>query len=424
VSKNKATGRCTETMHWVHWNVTQYKGRAGQLRIVDHSSSNWGHINFDDARFDWNVIPENTPRAGAVYVFRRRLAGNDEPCTGNATWSPDEETCEMEFQAKVQASDKRPFDEFGFSIALDDKTVSDPRIICNILVSYIICNILFGCFFLHFVSRTGSPFVSQGILAVGAANSIAMDQEKVQIHGRNNTGEKRVEQAGAVFLFKRENELRDGLGKLLAPPYWASYEQARMQARDFDPRDHFGKSVALAGESLFVGAPDDDGKGIDGGAAYFFDTEFMKMGFRQKIFSVMENDLARRVEVNVRRDLFCGGNRPACDLENPATISYSTSDITAIGVDQARYDDCMNKPITQRTSICGDYLQTSGELHFKKFEKAQSFFVNLIEDNCYEHYMETLLVTLSLPGAGPLQGELYRAIVRIDDDDYDSDPCF
>jgi hypothetical protein len=247
---------------------------------------------------------------------------------------------------------------------------------------------------------------------------------KVQIPGRNNSGENRIEQAGAVFLFKRENELRDGLGTLLAPPYWPSYEHARLQARDYDPRDHFGKSVAIAGLSLFAGAPDDDGKGIDGGASYFFDTEFVKMGFRQKIFPVMENTLARRVEVNVRRDLFCGGNRPACDLSKPATISYSTSDITAVGVDQARYDDCMSKPITQRTSICGDYLQASGEVTFNVFDKAKSFFVYLIEDNCYEHYMETLLVTLSLPGSGPLQGELYRAVVRIDDDDHDQDPCF
>jgi hypothetical protein len=140
VSKTKVTGRCTETMHWVTWNVTEYDGRAGQLRVVDHSSSNWGHINFDDVRFDWDVIPERTPRAGAVYVYRRRLQNTDEPCTGNSEWTPEEELCEMEFQAKVQASDKRPFDEFGFSIDIDDKTVSSA--VCNpstTCLTYMLC---------------------------------------------------------------------------------------------------------------------------------------------------------------------------------------------------------------------------------------------------------------------------------------------
>merc|ERR1711871_1637354 len=44
----KTTGRCTESMHQEEWNVAKYKGRTGQIRVVDASSSNWGHINFDD----------------------------------------------------------------------------------------------------------------------------------------------------------------------------------------------------------------------------------------------------------------------------------------------------------------------------------------------------------------------------------------
>ena len=36
-----------------------------------------------------------------------------------------------------------------------------------------------------------------------------------------------MEEVGAAFLFKRVEEKRDGLGTLLAPPYWSSYETVR-----------------------------------------------------------------------------------------------------------------------------------------------------------------------------------------------------
>jgi len=48
----KATGKCTETMERVAWNVAQYHGRSAQIRLVDASSGGWGHINFDDLRFE------------------------------------------------------------------------------------------------------------------------------------------------------------------------------------------------------------------------------------------------------------------------------------------------------------------------------------------------------------------------------------
>ncbi len=48
----KATGKCTETMERVRWNVSQFMGRSGQIRLIDASSGGWGHINFDDVRFE------------------------------------------------------------------------------------------------------------------------------------------------------------------------------------------------------------------------------------------------------------------------------------------------------------------------------------------------------------------------------------
>ncbi len=48
----KETGKCNETMKRVYWNVTPYLGRSAQIRLVDSSSGGWGHINFDDVRFE------------------------------------------------------------------------------------------------------------------------------------------------------------------------------------------------------------------------------------------------------------------------------------------------------------------------------------------------------------------------------------
>jgi hypothetical protein len=48
----KATGKCTETMERVKWNVSQFMGRSAQIRLIDASGGGWGHINFDDAIFE------------------------------------------------------------------------------------------------------------------------------------------------------------------------------------------------------------------------------------------------------------------------------------------------------------------------------------------------------------------------------------
>ncbi|CAH3183203.1 unnamed protein product [Porites lobata] len=47
VVRNKTTKACDEAMKEESWNVTDYAGKNAQLRLVDNSSGDWGHINFD-----------------------------------------------------------------------------------------------------------------------------------------------------------------------------------------------------------------------------------------------------------------------------------------------------------------------------------------------------------------------------------------
>ena len=38
---------CIETLSDKSWNVSRFTGTRAQLRLIDHSSEGWGHINFD-----------------------------------------------------------------------------------------------------------------------------------------------------------------------------------------------------------------------------------------------------------------------------------------------------------------------------------------------------------------------------------------
>ena len=43
----QATGDCSESMSERSWDVTGFKYKEAQLRLVDAHSGGWGHINFD-----------------------------------------------------------------------------------------------------------------------------------------------------------------------------------------------------------------------------------------------------------------------------------------------------------------------------------------------------------------------------------------
>jgi hypothetical protein len=54
-----ASGKDTETMERVTWDLTPFAGKRGRIRILDLSSGDWGHINVDDFRFA-GPVPEVT----------------------------------------------------------------------------------------------------------------------------------------------------------------------------------------------------------------------------------------------------------------------------------------------------------------------------------------------------------------------------
>ena len=95
-----ASGRNTETMHRITWNLTPYAGKAGQIRIVDESSGGWGHINVDDFRFaraeqppisiSLNLTGRWRCNDGGSYFIRQvgsELWWYGQSRDGGATWS-------------------------------------------------------------------------------------------------------------------------------------------------------------------------------------------------------------------------------------------------------------------------------------------------------------------------------------------------
>lgn len=47
-----STGHCDETMLRERWDVSQWLGATGRIRLADHGSGGWDHLNFDDLRFE------------------------------------------------------------------------------------------------------------------------------------------------------------------------------------------------------------------------------------------------------------------------------------------------------------------------------------------------------------------------------------
>lgn len=46
-----ATGRNSETLDWVTWDVSEYAGREASVRIIDNNRFGWGHILVDEVMF-------------------------------------------------------------------------------------------------------------------------------------------------------------------------------------------------------------------------------------------------------------------------------------------------------------------------------------------------------------------------------------
>jgi FG-GAP repeat len=319
----RAAGRCDELLRRVTFDVTRYNGRMGRIRIVDASSSKWGHISVDDIRFSWtnrggalagvtprdgrvptvnptvnptvisngastsshSCLQEETPQAGAVYVFARlqqqqlvALSGNSSVAAAAVNYcdsGSDRLTCSWTHQTKLVASDKRSGDRFGTAIALNHAagliavgasgssltgfwrepatvyTTEDP----------------FGTPFEPHTSAAELPAngrLFEQLRATGAYSSLQQAGSGAplvwNVTSADATAEARVRgasNAGAVYVYKRAPAEVDCKGVLQRGEAWTQSEHFRLQAHDSGAGDRFGAAIALvpAQRQLLVGAP-------------------------------------------------------------------------------------------------------------------------------------------------------------------------
>lgn len=159
---------------------------------------------------------------------------------------------------------------------------------------------------------------------------------------------------GMMYVWRRHPEIRDGMGRLLDKAYWSIQQHSSIFFAPMQSGDTFGLSVAVDGYLAMGGASGDSRYGERSGAVYSIDTEYTNVGFMLEQQAIMENDNQGRVTVCISR---------SGDVSGSVTIHYSTRDITAFGVTERRFDECLAMPFQNRgINGCGDYQHRQGEV--------------------------------------------------------------
>jgi hypothetical protein len=198
-----------------------------------------------------NQADNSKEAAGAVYVFVR---------TGT-TWSQ---------QAYLKASNPDVIDVFGESISLSGDTLAvGAREESSASASNQADNSAFGAGAVYVFQRSGTTWSQQAYLKAsnidahddfGISVSLSGDTLAVGASGEGsaargingNQNDNSALAAGAVYVFQRTGQT------------WA--QQAYLKASNTDSLDLFGSSVALSGNTLAVGAPNESSaaRGING----------------------------------------------------------------------------------------------------------------------------------------------------------------
>ena len=332
-------------------------------------------------------------KAGTAYIFAR-------VCT----------VCEWQEVQRIEASDKREGNLFGYSVAIDETTglaiVGCPH------------SSLHG-FYHELPSRY--PYYANDQLQfplderleryAKAENTLAPTGGNLRLVNHIMLTESVKDyvlnfnrNAGAIYIFQQEESSeRYPLGR------WKNIEVAKITPPDVSSHDLFGTSIAVNANRVIVGATGTQYSlgGIEKGAIYNLNTAWIHVKFAQTEYSVVEKK--GQLNVTLHRS-------SSYLIKSALQVSYFTSDLTAKGVSSDILAQCSER-------FCGDYLYSTGDVTFEPGQNQTSFIVHIIDDSCKEDHMKYFQLQLRIPNGGPIVGEKYRAQVRIDDDDWSSDNC-
>jgi len=416
----RTTGKCSERMEQEEWLVKEFLGHTAQIRIMDSGSGYWDHISVDHFQFSWGIFETFGFGNGEPYTTQRNDTNKGETTVfagcAYIFWCDSEnseDTCEWVEEARISASDKRELALFGFSVAIDDfsgvamvgsiNTTSIDAYHSPITIYPYITSNSVGY---PTTSKLESYHKSGGSFSAAGSNFRLMpEMEASEASGTSDMCCTAVA-AGSLYLFRRIEEESSIFGENYSTYGWMTTEDARIDLPGASSQDRFGYSLSLIDNSAIVGAPGVDRLSVESGAAFTFDTGWIDLQFTKREYVVMESDLIANITVELR--LF--------SKNRSVLIGYSTSDLSARGLDASQFDSCAKRNINDRCG-CGDYKHSSGEILFEPEDRLGWFVVSLIDNKCFGTEAKYVHLQLHIVGGGAINGEKFRSQLRIDDDD-------
>ena len=221
----------------------------------------------------------NTNYCGSVYVYDLTKDGNASTPSTPAT------PYEDEFERKIIASDGAASDRFGWSVAIEGTTVvvgsflGDTDNGVNSGSVYVYDLNLEGKAAINNIPAT--PYTSGFERKITASDalggdyfgqSVALDGTTLVVGAYNDDNEN-SSKSGSVYVYDLNLEGKAAINNIPATPYAANFER-KITASDGAAGDNFGWSVVIEGDTLVVGAYNDDDdcdcNGNDSGSVYVY----------------------------------------------------------------------------------------------------------------------------------------------------------
>ncbi|MFQ5805654.1 MAG: hypothetical protein ACE5I3_04305 [Phycisphaerae bacterium] len=231
-------------------NVARGQCEAYEFAVL--MASDWGRnhrlgtsVSIDGDTAVAGSVPDYNEHTGWAYVYQRDYGG-----VGN--WGE---------VIILSASDAAEADHFGESVCISGDTIvvgaykHDEMFYTDCGAAYV------------FERDAGGPDnwgqvaklnVSDAAAYDGFGRAVAIDGDVIVVGARNVDAVGPA--CGAAYVFEKP------------PGGWANmFETAKLTASDPAANDHFGAAVAISGETLVIGMPNDDDAGAESGSAYVFE---------------------------------------------------------------------------------------------------------------------------------------------------------
>ena len=198
-----------------------------------------------------------------------------------------------------------------------------------------------------------------------------------------------------------------------------SFEYAKLVPWISTPRSNLGASISLRGHSLVVGAPSaftTPWKDNSGAVAVRDIESLSTLTFSSRVYAVSETQ--ESIDLFIYRTSLESTLR-----EEDLDVTYSTSDLTARGVNSSVFSACLAQPIEKRGLICGDYEKAQGIVTFSQNQTFVRIQINITDDKCKEDRTKEFVVSLGIVGNERIDSQYHEAVVRVEDDDFDMAYC-